>query len=119
MSRELVVPPEELLTPPAETQIPEGSWTVVARNRRVNRDWEELVDKAPENAARCYHDLSVAPMRRQPGRVFPLKGKAYKGAWEYEVTAGDRLFYHPDPINRKVVVYYAGPHVRRVPTPPG
>lgn len=112
------MPPEEFLTPPAETETPEASWTVVARNRGVNRDWEKLVNKAPESAARCYRDLAVAPMTRRPGRVFPLKGKTYRGVWEYEVTAGDRVFYRPDPTSRKVVVCHAGPHVKRVPVPP-
>ncbi|NMF65120.1 hypothetical protein DP113_28140 [Brasilonema octagenarum UFV-E1] len=92
-------------------------WLVVAKNRRVNRDWELLLSRAPENATRCYEDLSTAPMTRKPGRVFPLKGKRYKGAWEYEVTKGDRGFYVPDAQQQKVVVYYAGEHPKNAPLP--
>ncbi len=71
--------------------------------------------RAPENARRCYEDLCTAPMTRKPGRVFPLKGKRYKGAWEYEVTKGDRVFYVPDAQQQKVVVYYAGEHPKNAP----
>ncbi|MBW4617789.1 MAG: hypothetical protein KME17_00180 [Cyanosarcina radialis HA8281-LM2] len=51
-------------------------------------------------------------------RVFPLKGKLYMGAWEYEVTSSDRVFYVPDAERQKVVVYYAGKHPKAAPTPP-
>ncbi len=101
----------------AEIATPAPQWLVVARNRRVNRDWELLLSRAPENARRCYKDLCTAPMTRKPGRVFPLKGKRYKGAWEYEVTKGDRVFYVPDARQLKVVVYYAGEHPKNAPVP--
>lgn len=133
-TNENVVPPEELLIVPSEStpiksnteaelesrvQVPQTQWLVLARNRRVNRDWEALLLRAPENARRCYEDLCNAPMLRQPKRVFPLKGKRYKGAWEYEVTSGERVFYVPDPQRLKVVVYYAGEHPKKnAPTPP-
>jgi hypothetical protein len=136
-SSENVVPPEEPLSKPptdisteealenpaaesslqAEIAEPAPQWLVVAKNRRVNRDWELLLSRAPENARRCYEDLCTAPMTRKPKRVFPLKGKRYKGAWEYEVTKGDRVFYVPDAQQRKVVVYYAGEHPKNAPVP--
>ncbi|MEG3863922.1 hypothetical protein [Microcoleus sp. herbarium12] len=128
---ELIIPPEESLTapptPPSEekenpaeiiAQLSESSWLVVAKNRRVNRDWEALLLRAPENTRRCYQDLCSSPMVRKPKRVFPLKGKLYKGAWEYEVTSSDRVFYVPDEEKRKVLVYYAGKHPKSAPTPP-
>ena len=127
---ELVEPPEEPLTSPRtkqsaernETesiaQIPALPWLVVAKNRRVNRDWEALMLRASENTRRCYQDLCNAPMVRKPKRVFPLKGKLYKGAWEYEVTGSDRVFYVPDEDKRKVLVYYAGTHPKSAPFPP-
>lgn len=93
-------------------------WLVVALNRRVNRDWEALLLRAPENTRRCYEDLCTVPMVRKPRRVFPLKGKSYRGVWEYEVTGGERVFYVPDPQERKVLVYYAGKHPKAAPTPP-
>lgn len=127
---EAVVPPEEELTAPSTplsaeenetgqaTQEPAPPWLVVAKNRRVNRDWEALLLRAPENARRCYEHLCSTPMLRVPRRVFPLKGKNYRGGWEYEVTSGDRVFYVPDEENRKVLVYYAGVHPKSTPIPP-
>lgn len=100
-----------------ETSEIEKSWLVVAKNRRVNRDWEALMQRYPENSSRCYHDLCAAPTLRQPGRVFPLKGKKYKGVWEYEVSKGDRVFYIPNSEQLKVVVFYAGKHIQPAPTP--
>lgn len=89
----------------------------MAKNRRVNRDWEALMQRHTENSCRCYNDLSTAPTTRQPGRVFPLKGKKYKGVWEYEVTGGDRVFYILDENRLKVVVFYAGKHIQPAPIP--
>lgn len=91
---EWVIPPEEALTAPLKPvsakenatdvilQLSESPWLVVAKNRRVNRDWEALLLRAPENTRRCYQDLCTSPMVRKPKRVFPLKGKLYEGAWE-------------------------------------
>lgn len=94
----------------------ENTWLVVAKNSRVNRDWEALMQRYPENSRRCYHDLCTAPTTRKPKRVFPLKGKKYKGVWEYEVSKGDRVFYIPDENQLKVVVFYAGKHIQPAPT---
>jgi hypothetical protein len=113
-----LIPPEEELLILKETLIEEKSWVVVARNPRVNKDWEKLIKQSPENARHCYERLCENPMQRSPGRIFPLKGKQYRGAWEYELTDGDRIFYVPDPKTRKVIVYYAGSHPRKAPTPP-
>jgi hypothetical protein len=121
------IPPEEKLTLPSGVPIKETSeeedpeekaWLVVARNRKVNKSWEILIKQSPENARRCYEWLCAQPMQRLSGRIFPLKGKIYNGAWEYEVTGGSRIYYVPDPQTRKVVVYYAGPHPKKAPTPP-
>lgn len=116
MESEGLVPPEENLTPPREQNSSESRnfvWIVVAKNRRINKDWEDLLLCFPENTRRCYEDLCQAPMKRQPGRVFPLKGKKYQGAWEYELTKSERVFYIPYLEKRKVVVYYAGKHPKR------
>jgi hypothetical protein len=113
---ENVEPPEVKLTAPALSDT-ESTWLVVAKNRRVNRDWEALMQRHPENTHRCYEDLCTVPTTRQPRCVFPLKGKSYKGVWEYEVTKGDRVFYVPDQEQLKVVVYYAGKHPNPAPTP--
>ncbi|MGL6342025.1 MAG: hypothetical protein ACRC80_23125 [Waterburya sp.] len=113
-----MTPPEEILTaPPNFTS--SKPWIVVAKNKKVNREWEELLSRFPENANRCYQDLCNEPMKRQAGRVFPLRGKKYKGAWEYEITGSERVFYVPDSQQKKVVVYYAGKHPKNAaPTPP-
>jgi len=113
--------PEESLAIPAkseESTRTEARWTVVAHNARVNLGWKNLMQRAGENAAKCYDHLCFAPTARRPGRIFPLKGKRYAGAWEYEVTSGDRVFYVPDTRLKKVTVYYAGPHLERAPFPP-
>jgi len=112
---ENVEPPEVKLTAFGLSKT-ESTWLVVAKNRRVNRNWEALMQRHPEKTRRCYEDLSIAPTIRKPGRVFPLKGKLYKRAWEYEVTKGDRVFYVPDEEQLKVVVYYAGKHPNPAPT---
>jgi hypothetical protein len=101
-----------LLTPLFFDALP----TIVAHTPRVNRSWESLMQRAPENARRCCEYLSTMPMQRSPGRVFSLRGKRYKGAWEYEVTKGDR--YKTIPTTQKVVVYYAGEHLKSAPEPP-
>ncbi len=118
---ENIEPPFVKLTAPDLSETSEISeseiWLVVAKNRRVNRDWEALMQRHPENSSRCYHNLCTAPTTRQPGRIFPLKGKKYKGVWEYEVSKGDRVFYIPDEKQLKVVVFYAGKHIQPAPTP--
>ena len=77
----------------------------------------EPIDRSPENALRWYKYLRKCPTTRYPGRVFPLRGSMYHGAWECEVTGGDRMYYLPDEAARKVVVYYAGPHCKPAPRP--
>ena len=111
-------PPEVQLSAPAG-DVPPGEGLVVARNQRINRSWEKLIRQHPENAARCYQYLCSTPMQRYPGRIFPLKGKKYCGAWEYELTESDRVFYVPDEVQKKVVVYYADKHPKKNnPAPP-
>lgn len=119
---ENIEPPEVKLTTPdspetSNTPKIETIWLVVAKNRRVNRDWEALIQRNPENARRCYKDLQTTPIMRQTRRVFPLKGKKYRGVWEYEVTGGDRVFYVPDETQLKVVIFYAGKHIQPAPIP--
>ena len=95
-------------------------WTIVAANSRVIKKWRELVLSCPENAIRCYKYLSCNPMQRSRGRIFPLRGQKFKGAWEYEITGADRVFYVPLSEERKVIVYYAGKHPvkNKYPKPP-
>lgn len=99
--------PEPFWQPPGAQG---GDWTLVARNRRVNKSWRELCERAPADAVRWYEILSQAPMIKIPRRLFPMRFKQYKGAWECRVNAGDRILFVPDPTNRVVDIYYAGPH---------
>jgi hypothetical protein len=128
-TQNLLVPPEKELTEPTplsnvsknmnqpDADSSASGWQVVAKNNRVNRDWEALLSRAPNEARRCYEYLCNTPTQRKQGRVFPLKGKMYKGIWEYEVTSSDRVYYIPDKTNQKVLVYYAGEHPKKTPMP--
>ena len=100
------------LTPPVELpdDLLKGTWLVVARNSRVNKSWEDLCARNPEKSKECYKHLSQTPTKRKPKKIFPLRGKKYKGAWEYEFSSGDRVFYIPDLQGKKVEVYYADKH---------
>ncbi len=118
MSQDTPSPSEVELTAPINVQLSGPAWKIVAHTPHVNRSWKDLMQRAPENTQRCYEYLSIVPMQRSPGRVFPLRGKRYKGAWEYEVTKGDRVFYKPIAAEQKVVVYYAGKHPKSAPEPP-
>ncbi len=111
-------PPEQILE--IEENLLDATWAVVGSNSRVVKNWRQLVLSCPENAIRCYQHLSSNPMQRSPGRIFPLRGKKFKGAWEYEITGSDRVFYVPLPDEKKVVVYYAGKHPvkNKYPLPP-
>jgi hypothetical protein len=111
-------PPETILEIAGKSY--DAVWTVVGSNSRVVKNWRELVLSCPENAIRCYKHLSQNPMQRSRGRIFPLRGKKFKGAWEYEITGADRVFYVPLPDEKKVVVYYAGKHPvkNKYPQPP-
>lgn len=110
-------PGEEELTAPGTKIVDRGDWRLVARTKRVNRDWEALIERAPAAALRWYIYLRKSPTTRYPGRVFPLRGSVYRGAWECEVTGGDRIYYIPDEAARKVEVYCAGPHCSPAPRP--
>lgn len=92
----------------------EGAWLVVARNSRVNSSWEELCARNPEERSKeCYRHLLLTPTKRKPNKIFPLRGKKYKGVWEYKFPSGDRVFYIPDAQIRKVEVYYADKHPKK------
>ena len=89
-------------------------WTVFAYNSRVQKSWEKMMVRVPDNLNRCLEDLCTQPMQRELKRLFSLRGKPYKGAWEYKVTGGARVYYVPNPETRQVIVYYADAH----PNPP-
>jgi mRNA-degrading endonuclease RelE of RelBE toxin-antitoxin system len=54
------------------------------------------------------------------GRVSALKGKIYRGGWEYRESIGRvtlRLYYRPVTVNHTVHVYYVGPKPNVIPPP--
>lgn len=117
--------PEELkpqsleLKAPPKAEAPREPWSVVAHNKRVLKNWETLVRDTEQNAINAYDWLIRDPMKRMPGRCYPLKYSKYAGHWCYEVGAGDRVYYRPDETTRKVTIWYAGPHPKRkIPDPP-
>ena len=89
-------------------------WTVFAYNQRVYKSWKRMMQRIPDSLERCLEDLCTQPMQRYLKRSFPLKGTAYKGAWEYKVSGGDRVYYVLNLETRQVIVYYANEH----PNPP-
>jgi hypothetical protein len=111
--------PAKSLNRPANVDESVGtSWTLLAYNERVAKGWANLCQATPANARNCYNWLQVDPLRQKNGRCYPLKGKKYAGVWAYEIGAGDRVYYIPSPEDRKLVVYYAGPHPKVTPEPP-
>ena len=59
-------------------------------------------------------------MQRIPFVSFPMKGKSFKGGWEYRVTGNYRVFFQPFSSTKEVIVYYADEHPKKnkYPTPP-
>lgn len=93
-------------------------WTVVAYNKAIYKDWNNLMERIPERLELCLAYLCKQPMERYRRKVFPLKGPTYKGVWEFKVTKGDRVLYVPNPDTHTVSVYYAGEHPNSPPGPP-
>ena len=106
------------LVAPEKGDPPESPWRLIAHNKRVLNGWTKLARAKPANAINCYDWLRRDPMRRRPGRCYPLKGRKYSGCWCYEIGSGDRVYYKPDIESRTVRVYYAGEHPRGAPLPP-
>lgn len=110
-------PVEDLIVPSGASVSSEG-WKLMAQNSRVNKSWQAMMDKAPENALWCFEWLHLHPMKRLPGRVYPLKRKQYRGSWAFEITGGDRVYYTPKPQEKTVLIFYAGGHPPKIPYPP-
>lgn len=87
-----------------------GEWTLVCASASVLRDWERLKKRRPEAAANCETHLRKTPLLRKPGRVYPWRGQAAEGRWEFEVTSGDRVVYRVASEERVVIMLFAGAH---------
>jgi len=70
-----------------------GRYSVVFSSAVAESEWDAFATRNPDAARDAYTRLSTEPLTRQPGRQFPLKGKANKPFWEYEATGGDRIYY--------------------------
>lgn len=94
-------------------------WELIGHTKRVAKGWEYLAANWPESTQKCYEWLRSHPMKPRGQTCFCMKGKLYKGAWEYEIANGNRVYYKPIESERKVIVYYAGKHPKQsAPTPP-
>ncbi len=112
----LEAPKEILLRSQPQTT----AWEVLGNGAKVVKSWKKLVEQCPEDATLCYERLSTNPMQRIPFVSFPMKGKSFKGGWEYRVKGNYRVFFQPFSSTKKVVVYYADEHPKKnkYPTPP-
>lgn len=109
--------PDEILLGSQPVSTP---WKVIGNGAKVVKSWKKLVEQCPEDTTLCYERLSTNPMQRIPLVSFPMKGKNFKGGWEYRVTGNYRVFFQPLPSTKEVVVYYADEHPKKnkYPTPP-
>ena len=78
---------------------PRTAYTVLARNRRVLADWEQLVRTRRDVCIRCWDHLANEPRTPIGSRYSPLKGDQrwveFEGErlpqWQYEVDRGARV----------------------------
>ncbi len=99
--------------PPAR----EGEWTIIFADNASAIGWEDLCIAGSGNALKAWEHLSRNPRSRQsnPGRVGPLQHDLGKRRiagrdleqWQYEVTAGGRIWYCPDDERNLVHITYA------------
>src|ERR1700685_915114 len=95
-----------------------SAWTITAYSKKTLKGWAALCERLPQNATRCYEWLRLNPVTPIPRRCYELKHKNYAGCWCYEIGSGDRIYYKPRRDRNDVLVYYAGPHPVKVPSPP-
>jgi len=108
----------DLPAPPDSASEEQPPWRVVAHSKKVVQGWLDLCQQIPNNAVRCYEWLQAHPMRRIPGRCYTLKHSRYAGCWAFEIGSGQRVYYKPKEDTREVLVFYAGPHPIKIPSPP-
>lgn len=104
----------ERATPPARP----GGWDVRIATSEAAKGWDELCQTAAANAWEAWVILTERPTQPEnPSRQHRLRGKALStrdvrgkslDQWQYEVTAGGRIWYCPDPAGRIVWVVFAG-----------
>ena len=86
-------------------------WTLKAATTDAAHGWEDLCHQAPGNTAELYDRLTLDPRAvSNPARQGRLKGSlstvtvggATFDQWQYEVTAGGRVWYAADDTIRIV-----------------
>ncbi len=87
-----------------------GGWDFVL----AASGWDELCSAAPANARTAWDEITEDPRNHGP-RQHRLKGdlgtRGLKGEqleqWQYEVTAGGRIWYCIDDANKTILMTYA------------
>jgi hypothetical protein len=102
------------VTPPAKP----GGWDARYATSEAAKGWADLCQVAQSNTWEAWVILTERPDRPEnPARQHRLKGRLarrdVKGKsleqWQYEVTAGGRIWYCPDPDVRIVWITMASP----------
>lgn len=102
---------------------PPSVWEVRAYDRQAAAGWEQLTKQASGNLRRAWFALTEDPRgTADPSRQHRLKASLstarVKGTeleqWQYEVTAGGRIWYAIEDVTAILWVTYAGTgHPRR------
>jgi hypothetical protein len=98
------------VAPPAEP----GHWLLKFASNAAAKGWEELNQQAPGNLWNAYEAIRTNPQPFPPtDRQHRLKGKELgiiRGLeqWQYEVTAGGRIWYLVDAEKKTVWIRHAG-----------
>lgn len=102
------------VAPPAD---PAGGWELRFATTDAVKGWDALCQQAPANTLTAWTELRARPDQLAPtSRHHQLKGSlatATHGGvvmeqWQYEVTAGGRLWYLVDTIRRTLWIKAAG-----------
>lgn len=96
---------KERVAPPAAS----GGWDCRYATSDAVKGWEQVCAAAPANARVAWERLTADP-RQRDSRQHPLKGalaaRTVNGndleQWQYEVTAGGRIWYCIDDDRRTV-----------------
>ncbi len=97
-------------------------WTVSFVSSRYEARFSDLEHRYHNRYSKIHDFLIENPDVSVGGhRTFPLKGKEYRGCWEYKGDVGRetlRIFYLLIPENHRVLIYYIGPKPNVIPFPP-
>lgn len=74
-----------------------GPYELVAASWESEQQWNSLRAREPVSARETFERLSSYPhLEDLPSRQFPLRGKALRGLWQFQVTPFDVLRYRID-----------------------